>query len=39
MPFKSSLTRDGDGIIDYMDNCITVENGDQIDTDGDGLGQ
>jgi hypothetical protein len=30
--------RDGDGITDSMDNCKTVPNGGQVDTDGDGLG-
>lgn len=29
---------DGDGILDDMDNCIGVENIDQIDSDGDGFG-
>ncbi len=29
---------DGDGIIDYRDNCIEVANLDQIDNDGDGDG-
>lgn len=30
--------RDGDGILDFKDNCIVVPNGDQSDTDGDGIG-
>ena len=29
---------DGDGILDDIDNCIGVENIDQIDSDGDGYG-
>ncbi len=29
---------DGDGIVDSMDNCITVSNSDQQDSDGDGVG-
>lgn len=29
---------DGDGVINYRDNCPLIYNPDQIDTDGDGLG-
>lgn len=29
---------DGDGVVDGTDNCLTTPNGDQRDTDGDGLG-
>ncbi|XOV93646.1 MAG: Ig-like domain-containing protein [Bacteroidota bacterium] len=29
---------DGDGIIDPDDNCVSVSNPDQLDTDGDGIG-
>lgn len=30
--------RDGDRVLDYLDNCPARENGDQADADGDGLG-
>lgn len=29
---------DGDGILDDVDNCLDVSNPDQLDTDGDGIG-
>jgi hypothetical protein len=29
---------DGDGIIDFLDNCVTTPNPDQADVDGDGIG-
>ena len=29
---------DGDGIIDSEDNCPLISNSDQLDTDGDGMG-
>ena len=29
---------DGDGIDNYLDNCILIPNPDQLDTDGDGIG-
>lgn len=29
---------DGDGVADTADNCLGVENADQIDSDGDGIG-
>ena len=32
------MRRDGDGIQNSSDNCPTVPNGDQSDTDGDGTG-
>lgn len=33
-----NLDTDGDGICDYLDNCPEVENSDQLDFDGDGIG-
>ena len=30
--------RDGDGVLDTLDNCVEVANGDQQDTDNDELG-
>ncbi len=35
---KCKVDTDGDGIIDYSDNCPDDWNPDQTDTDGDGLG-
>jgi hypothetical protein len=34
------ITRDfdSDGIMDYEDNCVEIANADQLDTDGDGIG-
>ncbi|MEZ4437057.1 MAG: thrombospondin type 3 repeat-containing protein, partial [bacterium] len=29
---------DGDGVLDYDDNCVDVDNPEQLDSDGDGLG-
>ena len=29
---------DGDGVPDDSDNCVSVPNSDQLDTDGDGTG-
>jgi hypothetical protein len=29
---------DGDGVSDFLDNCVSVVNPDQLDTDADGLG-
>lgn len=34
----SFLDSDGDGIIDYVDNCIDTPNPDQADNDNDGIG-
>ena len=36
--FRVPLTIDGDGIADGVDNCPTLANADQRDTDGDGIG-
>ena len=33
-----SLDTDGDGIIDFHDNCTLVANTDQRDSNGDGIG-
>ena len=30
--------QDSDGIADYVDNCLFVQNTDQLDTSGDGIG-
>lgn len=35
---SSSADSDGDGIADSIDNCASVYNVDQLDTDGDGVG-
>jgi len=37
-PITRTLDSDRDGIPDHLDNCPTVANKDQKDTDGDGLG-
>ncbi|MDP3857800.1 MAG: thrombospondin type 3 repeat-containing protein [Stagnimonas sp.] len=37
-PGASIPDGDGDGVLDDVDNCPTVANTNQIDTDGDGLG-
>ena len=34
----SGFDSDGDGIVDESDNCPSVSNTDQLDTDGDGVG-
>ncbi len=34
----SLMDMDGDGIIDSLDNCVSLANPDQTDMDGDGLG-
>lgn len=36
--FKDITDTDGDGIIDFEDNCPSVSNSDQMDSDGDGIG-
>lgn len=38
LSFRLSVTRDGDAIPDVKDNCPTVANPDQTDTDHDGTG-
>src|SRR5262249_51419492 len=35
---KPTNDRDGDGVIDTLDDCLTVPNADQRDTDRDGIG-
>jgi len=37
-PVRADTDTDDDGIINILDNCPTVANSDQTDTDGDGLG-
>ncbi len=37
-PPNSNVDTDGDGVIDSLDNCTLVANGDQRNTDGDGFG-
>ncbi len=37
-PSDSNVDTDGDGVIDSLDNCTLVANGDQRNTDGDGFG-
>lgn len=34
----NNIDRDFDGIQDDRDNCVAIPNADQLDTDGDGLG-
>ena len=36
--FPSFIYRDGDSVLDSFDNCQEASNGDQADTDGDGIG-
>jgi hypothetical protein len=36
--FQCFIYRDGDSVLDSVDNCIEASNGDQADTDGDGIG-
>ena len=38
VPFDPALDRDADGYADVDDNCPNVPNEDQIDSDGDGIG-
>jgi hypothetical protein len=38
MPGTAAANGDGDGIPDYRDNCPSVYNPDQLDNEGDGLG-
>jgi hypothetical protein len=37
-PWDAGQDRDGDGYLNYVDNCPTVPNPDQWDGDGDGVG-
>jgi hypothetical protein len=37
-PFGDNLDTDKDGVEDYRDNCTTVPNPGQVDSDGDGYG-
>ena len=38
LTFPIQVTRDGDGVPDTQDNCPTIANQDQTDTDHDGIG-
>ncbi len=33
-----AVDTDGDGVDDSIDNCVSVSNADQVDTDSDGIG-
>jgi hypothetical protein len=37
-PYGDQKDSDGDGVPDYLDNCVAVPNPDQLDSDGDGYG-
>lgn len=37
-PLYKKIDTDGDDVLDNIDNCINVENSDQIDRDGNGIG-
>ena len=38
IPFTSNEDRDADGIVNAADNCPTIANADQVDSDGDDVG-
>lgn len=37
-PLYTPADQDGDGVLDQVDNCVVVSNGDQVDVDGNGTG-
>lgn len=38
MPLDCCPDSDGDGVCDDSDNCLDTPNSDQVDSDGDGIG-